>query len=676
MSTVIQTVIIKLGSDISEAAGAMNKIGIEVQKFGKTVSRTGEDLTKNFTAPLLAAGAAAVAVAVHVGTVADELGDLREQTGLTTDQLQEYRFVALQAGADQDAVADAAFKLTAKLSDTGDEAKATQQALASLGVKAHDASGGLRPMSELLPEVISKLQGMDDVTRRNTIAADLFGKGYVGLAPLLGLTAAATDDARKRAHELGLVLSGDALKAADDFRIMWQTTRAELEALGNQVGVALIPVFKKFGSIIETDVLPMAREFVTWVGKMDTETVVMTGVVAALVAAIGPLLFVGGKLISMYGLLLTPMGATVAAIAAIGLATVQVIRHWDDLKLQGVLVWTALKDTVFSAVSFILGALEKLPFVGTKITALKETFDAFAEESLAKSGRAIAAMEADWIGTETVVTKVAETVTKAATKTDAAVRKLSGAGLSAAKIFSELHDAEAKLKETQFDRTFEQDADKAKALDKAAEELTAKIIALKEALLDADIPARKLDKTWLHIPSSMKNLHPALKSTADKLTEFQRTTQGVAQSALDSLADFALGSKEALSNFVESAIRDLARLFVKMLAIKVLQGALGASTGGFGGFLLGALGGGVPGKATGGPVYRGRPFLVGERGPELFVPGQNGSIVSNNDLGGGGNGALLAALANAPRPMNPREAAQDAWWREFVGHVVRDGATR
>lgn len=40
------------------------------------------------------------------------------------------------------------------------------------------------------------------------------------------------------------------------------------------------------------------------------------------------------------------------------------------------------------------------------------------------------------------------------------------------------------------------------------------------------------------------------------------------------------------------------------------------------------------GRAAGGPVMAGRPYLVGERGPELFVPGASGSIVP----GGGGGG--------------------------------------
>jgi hypothetical protein len=48
----------------------------------------------------------------------------------------------------------------------------------------------------------------------------------------------------------------------------------------------------------------------------------------------------------------------------------------------------------------------------------------------------------------------------------------------------------------------------------------------------------------------------------------------------------------------------------------------------------GVTSGGVPGKALGGPVSSGRPYIVGEVGPELFVPSSSGNIVPNNKMGG------------------------------------------
>ena len=42
-------------------------------------------------------------------------------------------------------------------------------------------------------------------------------------------------------------------------------------------------------------------------------------------------------------------------------------------------------------------------------------------------------------------------------------------------------------------------------------------------------------------------------------------------------------------------------------------------------------------KASGGPVKGGSPYVVGEKGPELFVPNSHGNIVPNNEMGGGAN---------------------------------------
>ena len=57
--------------------------------------------------------------------------------------------------------------------------------------------------------------------------------------------------------------------------------------------------------------------------------------------------------------------------------------------------------------------------------------------------------------------------------------------------------------------------------------------------------------------------------------------------------------------------------------------------------------GAAPGRATGGPVSPMRPYMVGERGPELFVPTASGSIVAAT--GGGGRTVSVAITVNAAK---------------------------
>jgi hypothetical protein len=88
--------------------------------------------------------------------------------------------------------------------------------------------------------------------------------------------------------------------------------------------------------------------------------------------------------------------------------------------------------------------------------------------------------------------------------------------------------------------------------------------------------------------------------------------------SFDDLRKVALG---ALNDIASSALRlDLGSIF----------------GGGGGGGLAGLIGGllGAPGRAIGGAVAPGRPFMVGERGPELFVPTSAGRVEANNAAGG------------------------------------------
>jgi hypothetical protein len=97
----------------------------------------------------------------------------------------------------------------------------------------------------------------------------------------------------------------------------------------------------------------------------------------------------------------------------------------------------------------------------------------------------------------------------------------------------------------------------------------------------------------------------------------------------------------------------------------------GGGLGGLAGQLIGALLG-LPGRAGGGPVAPGRPYLVGERGPELFVPTASGRI----DPGGGGAAARdikMSITVNAPGGTAPEALAKSS---RQVARAVRDALLR
>ncbi len=81
-----------------------------------------------------------------------------------------------------------------------------------------------------------------------------------------------------------------------------------------------------------------------------------------------------------------------------------------------------------------------------------------------------------------------------------------------------------------------------------------------------------------------------------------------------------------------------------------LNSLFGGSEGGLGGLIGQSLGAllGLPGRATGGPVSPGRGYVVGERGPEIFVPTASGRV-ENNLSAGGGRDVRVAIQLSTPR---------------------------
>lgn len=123
---------------------------------------------------------------------------------------------------------------------------------------------------------------------------------------------------------------------------------------------------------------------------------------------------------------------------------------------------------------------------------------------------------------------------------------------------------------------------------------------------------------------------------------FSKDVAAMRNSLDSSLVDGFERAGVRLENSLLSALRkgslgfdDLKRVAFQTLdeiAAQAIQAGLGSifsgSSGGLGGLLQGAVSSllGLPGRATGGPVSPGRGYVVGERGPELFVPTSAGRV--------------------------------------------------
>ncbi|NBC37695.1 tail tape measure protein [Novosphingobium sp. FSY-8] len=107
------------------------------------------------------------------------------------------------------------------------------------------------------------------------------------------------------------------------------------------------------------------------------------------------------------------------------------------------------------------------------------------------------------------------------------------------------------------------------------------------------------------------------------------------------------------------ALRSTALQVMADIASAAGNSLLGGGTtisGGLTGALSSILG--LPGRATGGPVSPGQAYLVGERGPELFVPTSAGSVANNQSLNGAPREVRVSINVNAPAGTDAPQALQ------------------
>jgi phage-related minor tail protein len=139
------------------------------------------------------------------------------------------------------------------------------------------------------------------------------------------------------------------------------------------------------------------------------------------------------------------------------------------------------------------------------------------------------------------------------------------------------------------------------------------------------------------------------------------------------------GFSSAILKFAETgklSFKDLFRTLmaelIKLQAQKLFLSLFGDGTKGTGiitNFVSGIFGK----KAVGGPVMAGTPYMIGERGPELFIPSGPGTVVANDRMGGGGVTQITYNIQAVDALSFKQLVARDP---EFIYSVSQAGARR
>jgi hypothetical protein len=151
----------------------------------------------------------------------------------------------------------------------------------------------------------------------------------------------------------------------------------------------------------------------------------------------------------------------------------------------------------------------------------------------------------------------------------------------------------------------------------------------------------------------MAKMSDEMEAIISRNEELNNSFDAIGNSVSESFKGMLTGAmsfKDAMKGIIGAVIEELWKLFVVQQIVGVVKSAMGSVFG------VPTL----PGKAIGGSVGKNKPYMVGEQGPELFIPGGSGTIIPNRNLSssGGGNFNISVDARGASDPAAVRAQVQ------------------
>lgn len=320
------------------ASQQLKVAGKGISDFGNKVSAAGQKLQ-----PISTAAAGALTGLVGLGykavTAADDLNTLSKQTGISTAEIQKMKYASELVDVSFEDISGALKKMKPKMDESN-------QTFKDLGVEVTNADGSLRDVTSVFYDSIEALSQIENETERDQKAMELFGKSADQLAGVIDDGGKALKDYGKQAEELGLIMSEDTLDALNETNDTIDQLKANLGGtlaqIGADVASVLAPALEKAAGFIGK-----VTEKLRALTPAQTETIMK---ILGVVAAIAPVLIVGGKIISGIGKLVSVVGTVVGvlggpltiAIAAAVAAGVLLYKNWDKVKAFAQKLWNGI----------------------------------------------------------------------------------------------------------------------------------------------------------------------------------------------------------------------------------------------------------------------------------------------------------------------------------------------
>jgi len=236
-----------LGDESEDASGSLNKVGNEAKdaggKFdaaavavGGFIGNLALDVLKSAVSELKNLTEAAAEAVKETAEYGDSIDKASQKMGLSAEKYQEWDYILQHSGSSIDAMKSGMKTLSDAVYDQSDKAV---NAFNAIGLSIEDAAK--MSQADLFETVITKLQEMPEGAERAAVANDLLSRSAQELGAFLNSSAEDTETLRRQVHELGGVMSDEAVKDAAAYQDSLQDLTTAADGIKRSFASRIIP---------------------------------------------------------------------------------------------------------------------------------------------------------------------------------------------------------------------------------------------------------------------------------------------------------------------------------------------------------------------------------------------------------------------------------------------------
>lgn len=235
MATNVGMLTIEMAANIARLQRDMNSATKTVDSAMAKITKSVDMAQKALGA--LGVGLSAVGLANFVKqaiNVADETNKMSQKIGVSVKDIAGLQLAFRQAGVDAGGFQQGMTKLSVSVANGS-------KAFDAIGISTKNADGSLKSTRQVLIESADKFASYKDGIDKTALAVEIFGKAGANLIPLLNQGSKGIEEYDRKAKQLGLTLSADTAKAAEEFNDQLDLLGAASQGFATQLAAALLP---------------------------------------------------------------------------------------------------------------------------------------------------------------------------------------------------------------------------------------------------------------------------------------------------------------------------------------------------------------------------------------------------------------------------------------------------